>query len=66
MLKQHTFALEAKLLTLQETLVILHTKVALYSETEEGLKAPANKPHEEGIDHGKRNIRTRLKTPQGS
>lgn len=66
MLEQHTFALEAELLALQETLVILHTKVVLYSEMEERLEASANNPLEEGIDHGKRNIRTRLKTPQGS
>ncbi|SFB34185.1 DNA-binding transcriptional regulator, MerR family [Collimonas sp. OK607] len=39
MLEQHTVALEAELLELQETLVILRDKVALYADLERKLKA---------------------------
>ena len=39
MLEQHAAALEAELLELQETLVILRDKVALYTDLERKLKA---------------------------
>ncbi len=39
MLEQHTVALEAELLELQETLVILRDKVTLYADLERKLKA---------------------------
>ncbi|MFC5473898.1 MerR family transcriptional regulator [Paraherbaspirillum soli] len=42
MLVQHTAALEAELLVLQETLTVLHGKVAMYASMEEKLKEPVN------------------------
>lgn len=40
MLDQHTVTLEGKLVALQETLAVLHAKVAFYAKREEALKSP--------------------------
>jgi DNA-binding transcriptional MerR regulator len=66
LLAQHAQTLEAELASLQETLVILHTKVALYSDMEKALQADAKQPTGKGTDHGKHNIRTRFKKTCGS
>jgi len=52
MLDQHTATLEAKLVALQETLMVLHAKVAFYTQKEEGLKTPTHHLPKEESDHG--------------
>lgn len=66
MLERHALALEAELSTLTKTLAMLHAKVALYSDIEAGLTTHTDKLTDKGIDHGKRNLRKRIKTAEGS
>ncbi|MHB8255237.1 MAG: MerR family transcriptional regulator [Acidiferrobacter sp.] len=56
MLNQHTAALEDKLVALQETLTVLHAKVAFYAQREEALKPPTHYLPKEECDHGKREV----------
>jgi DNA-binding transcriptional MerR regulator len=66
LLARHAQTLEAELASLQETLGILHAKVALYSGMEKALQADAKQPTGKGMDHGKQNIRKRFKKTCGS
>lgn len=56
MLAQHAQTLEAELANLQETLAMLHAKVALYADMEKALQADAKQHTGKGMDHGKHNI----------